>query len=116
MGYFRFVLYFAVAGLVVALAIFAWHAAGLDSWVNTKTQYNLFRLQLIIYPSSIIFMGFHGAEKSIIYKVLVFSSFINIAYYSIIGSLTWLGIYKNKFFLLILAIALGTFWWKLLNM
>jgi hypothetical protein len=76
----------------------------------------LLKLQLLFWPSSMFMMGTVGASTSDSVKMWLLSASANVVVYAIIGSLFWLGINKNKMFLVFAFVAIGFGWYKLWNL
>lgn len=72
-------------------------------------------VQLVIWPSSIMMLGTAG-QSSINLPILLLSSVVNAAFYALIWTLIWYGIYRHRWVLLPLAAFMIAGWYSLLRM
>jgi hypothetical protein len=103
-----FIISFSATGLVVAfVANLFWTSFGNQLPQSSDTI--LFKTTLMFFPA---YLGTMDIGRSNNWSIVIFGFMIyNVAMYSILGGLTWLGVFKHKAFLLIEAIFLSALWY-----
>jgi hypothetical protein len=101
---------FALLGLVLLPAVFYVLS-------ETVSDYEPVPVQLLLWPSSIIFMGVPDAEPwdSDWVLTLAVSASVNGLLYSAIGMLLWIGLFKWRWVLIPLVGGLAWGWYQLLK-
>lgn len=107
------ILYFSCLGLVVPI-IFSIVSLLYEN-MNRLLPSLLYKIQLMIWPSS-IFMMATAANKHIDFKMLIVSIVVNVILYSLIGFFVWFGIYKQKWVLFVIGVLVLLAWYKILNL
>ena len=84
----RFVLYRALAGVLVPMAIMI--MVQLENWTGEILIWKLDLISLILWPSSILTMAIHGESLSS-FGILVVSISVglNVVLYSALGAASW---------------------------
>lgn len=69
------------------------------------------KVLIVVWPTSIFLIGDPTNQN---YALQAFSAFSNVVFYTIVGSLVWLGLRRSRWILLLpVAIVAGTWWWVL---
>lgn len=105
------------AGIVVPSAfalLWRWveRTGALDPVIHSV----LLKIQLIVWPSSIMMMATADPNNPRLYwTAFAFSVATNVIFYVIVGIMIWLGITRSKWYLLFPVAGLGLFWWPLFS-
>lgn len=115
-SFWKFVSSFALVGAIIPILI-TWGWEPIEELLKLKEtglSFRFYQLGLMLWPSGIFMLAAKTPE--LFPELMSYSTGINIILYSIIGTLAWLGIYKYRIVLLLLAALIVSFWWQLLSL
>jgi hypothetical protein len=107
----------ASAGIIVpSIFAFLWHWIEGAGSIGSGAQNILLKIQLILWPSSIMMIPATDPNNPRLYwTAFAFSVTANVVLYVVIGLTVWLGITRSKWYLLLPLAGLGVLWWQLLS-
>lgn len=114
----RFLSLFALGGGVLVPLLFEAIGWLLDRYqaANMNLQVYLLRLQLMLWPSSLMTLP-AGGDESLYPSLLSLSIVANVVLYVAIGVAIWYGFFKKHHVVLVVLAAVVAFvWWRLLTL
>lgn len=110
----RFLSRFALMGAIVPLLFLTiWHLVDQHPSINIILYLTLFRIQLILWPSSMVTFAAPADDSG--YFASTIAVLVNVALYIIVGTALWRALKQHYVLLVIVALILTTIWWKLLT-
>lgn len=106
---FKFVFSFSFAGFVVPVTLYFLTKLA-DNNKLVEVGYWLFKIELLIFPSSIFMMDSTDQTE---FENFITTTTMNIILYSLLGLLIWYGIYKQRWVLFLAGFLVVVIWLKL---
>jgi hypothetical protein len=112
----KFAGYFSLTGFIIPL-IFTITWELLEKFPNFYIMigHKVQLIQLALWPSS-IFMIATAGTKGINYKILTISIVANITFYAMLGLLTWFGLNKHRWILVVTSVIVLLLLYRLLTL
>jgi len=108
---------FAFGGAVIPLLFSCfWWLNDRFGVVDIDMHLGIFRLMLILWPSSIMMMAPGEFSSWSDALVLLIEIDFNIALYVTVGAAIWYGLTKHYAVLVLVAIAIAVMWWQMLTL
>jgi hypothetical protein len=113
----KLILMCITAGIGVPCAFaLMWHWFETPGMLSDGAQRVLVKVQLILWPSSVMMMPATDPNNPQLYwTAFTLSVAANVLLYVVLGILVWLGVTRNRWYLLPAIAGLAVLWWRLLS-